>query len=204
MKEHNFSWELVIRGRVVGDMTVAIIGTGRIGAHTAKLFHGFGSKVVGYDLYPNDQLRDIVDYQETLEDAVKQADIVSLHMPAFASNHHIFNYDLFKQFKPGAILVNMARGALVDTEGLLKALDEGLVEAAGLDVFEAEGPYIPHNFTGKPIEDELFKKLLAHDKIIYTPHIAYYTDEAVKNLVEGGLNATLEVLETGDATNRVN
>lgn len=204
VKERNFAWQPPIQGRVVGNMTVAVIGTGHIGALVAKLFHGFGAKVVAYDLYPNDQLRSFVEYKDSVAAAVKEADVVTLHMPATDADYHMFNYDLFKQFKPGAILVNMARGALVDTADLLRALDDGLVEAAGLDVYEKEGPFIPKDMRGKEITDPLFQKVLDNDKIIYTPHIAYYTDEAVKNLVEGGLNATLEVLETGDSKYRVN
>lgn len=204
VKEHNFSWEPEIRGRVIGDMTVAVIGTGRIGYHVAKIFHGFGAKVVGYDLYPSDKLDGILEYRDSVEDAIRDADIISLHIPAFKENHHMFNYEMFKKFKSDAVLVNMARGALIDTEDLLKALDDGLLAGAGLDVYEHEGPLVPIDLTGKDIEDETFKKVLESDKIIYSPHVAYYTDEAVRNLVEGGLNATLEVLETGDASTRVN
>ena len=75
---------------------------------------------------------------------------------------------------------------------------------AGLDTYEEEGPLIPKNLTDQTIEDELFLQVINHPKIIYSPHIAFYTDEAVKNLVEGGLNATLEVVETGTTRNRVN
>lgn len=201
---HDFSWEPVIRGRVLGQMTVAIIGTGRIGQITAKLFKGFGAKVVGYDVYPNESLNDILEYQPTLQDAVKQADIVSLHMPAFKDNYHIFDEVMFKNFKQDAIFLNMARGALVDTKALLAALDANLLQAAGIDTYEYEAPYMPKNCTNQAISDQLFLDLMNHPKVVYTPHVAYYTDEAVKNLVEGGLDATLEVLNTGDAKTRVN
>jgi D-lactate dehydrogenase len=201
---HDFSWEPVIRGRVLGNMTVAVIGTGRIGQITAKLFKGFGAKVVGYDLYPNKELTDILEYQDTLVDAVKQADVISLHMPAVKENYHAFDYTMFKNCKKDAILLNMARGSLVDTKALLQALDEGLLQGAGIDTYEYEAPYMPKDFSSKEITDELFLALINHPQVIYTPHIAYYTDEAVKNLVEGGLDATLEVLNTGDAKTRVN
>lgn len=90
-------------------MTVAVIGTGRIGYHVAKIFHGFGAKVVGYDLYPSDKLDGILEYRDSVEDAIRDADIISLHMPAFKENHHMFNYEMFKKFKSDAVLVNMAR-----------------------------------------------------------------------------------------------
>ncbi|XCY67998.1 D-lactate dehydrogenase [Streptococcus iniae] len=204
VREQNFSWGLPIRGRVMGDMTVAIIGTGRIGLATAKLFKGFGCKVVGYDIYQSEEASAILDYKKSVEEAIKDADIISLHMPPCAENYHLFNLDFFKQFKKGAILLNMARGALVKTEDLLQALDLGLLDGAGIDTYEFEGPYVPKNFAGQEITDRLFLELINHPKVIYTPHATYYTDEAVKNLVEGGLNATLDVIKTGTTANRVN
>lgn len=202
--DHNFSWEPSIRGRVLGDMTVAVIGIGRIGKVVAKLFKGFGCRVVGYDIDPNNRIPEIVEYRDSAEEAVQDADIVTLHMYPSPLNYHQFNADMFSKFKTGTILLNMARGVLVDTADLLAALDSGKLAAAGIDTYEAEGPYIPKNWQGKTIEDTLFQRLLTHDKVIYTPHTAFYTDEAVKNLVEGSLNAAKEVVETGTTTNRVN
>ena len=204
VSHQNFSWSPDIRGRVLGDMTVAILGTGRIGQLVAKLFFGFGAKVVAYDVYRNDSLTTILDYKDSVEEAIKEADVVSLHMPALADNYHLFDYEMFTKFKPHAILLNMARGSLVDSKGLLKALDENLLDSAALDTYEFEAPYVPKNNTNKVIDDAVFSSLLQHNKITYTPHVAFYTDESVKNLVEGGLNATLEVLETGTTSQRVN
>ncbi|MGO3170817.1 MAG: D-2-hydroxyacid dehydrogenase [Bavariicoccus seileri] len=201
---HNFSWSPDIRGRVLGDMTIAVLGTGRIGQFVAKFFHGFGAKIVAYDVYRNDSLTSILEYKDSVVDAIKEADIISLHMPALADNYHLFNDELFRSLKPNAILLNMARGALVDTEALLRALDENRLAAAALDTYEFESPYVAHDYTNKSIKDELFVNILNHPKISYTPHIAFYTDEAVKNLVEGGLNATLEVIETGTTPLSVN
>lgn len=200
----NFSWELGIRGRVLGDRTVAVIGTGRIGQCVARLFKGFGCRVVAYDLYPSPALDGIVEYKDSVLEAVKEADIVSLHMPPSADNYHLFDKDLFARFRPDSLLLNMARGSLVKTEDLIEALDQGLLGGAGLDTYEYEGQFVPKNMEGQEIADPVFQQVLNHPKIIYTPHVAYYTDEAVKNLVEGGLNATLEVIQTGTAQNRVN
>ncbi|MGF3067025.1 D-2-hydroxyacid dehydrogenase [Facklamia sp. P12945] len=204
VKKHNFSWTPNIRGRVIGNMTVAIIGTGHIGQCVAQIFKGMGAKIVGYDLYPNDELKDLLEYQSSIEQAVEQADIVSLHIPAIEENHHLFDEKMFKKFKQGAVLLNMARGSVIDTTALLNALDEGILLGAGLDTYEHEAPYIPKDFSDKEIEDEVFVKVLDHPKVIYSPHIAFYTDESVKNLVEGGLNATLDVIKTGTTKNRVN
>lgn len=204
VQEQNFSWQPRIRGRVLGDMTVAIIGIGRIGKIVAKIFKGFGCHIVGYEIDPDHRIPDIVDYKESVEAAVKDADIVTLHMYPSEDNYHQFNAKMFATFKKGAIFMNMARGVLVDTAALLEALDSGQLAAAGIDTYEEEGPYVTKDWTGKTIEDDLFKALISHDKVLYTPHTAFYTDEAVKNLVEGGLNATKEVIETGTTIHRVN
>ncbi len=108
---HNFSWTLPIRGRVLGDMTVAIIGTGRIGLATARIFKGFGCRVIGYDIYRSDAAKEIFEYVDSVEEAVKQTDVISLHMPPTADSHHLFNKDMFAIMKDDAILMNMARGA---------------------------------------------------------------------------------------------
>lgn len=203
VQDYDFTWDATIMARPVKDMTVAIIGTGRIGALTGNLFAGFGSKIVGYDLYPNDSL-DFLEYKDTIEEAVKDADIVSLHMPGSADNHHIFNKEMFAKFKDGAILVNAARGAVVDTEALIDAVNEGKLTGAAVDTYEFEMPYFTFDFTGKELEDETFKKLIENDRIQLTPHIAFFSDEAVRNLVEGGLNAALNVIKTGDTPTRLN
>lgn len=202
--KHNFTWGLEVRGRVLGDCTVAIIGTGRIGAAAARFFKGFGCRVVGYDVYRNPDLKDIVEYQDSLEEAVAVADVISLHLPATKESHYLFNDALFQQCQKGAILLNMARGAIVDTKALLRALDAGIIAAAGLDTYENEGPFVPKNFEDKVIEDETFQQILSHPNIFYTPHVAYYTDEAVKNLVENALNATVDILQTGTTNCIVN
>lgn len=111
---------------------------------------------------------------------------------------------MFQHFKRGAYLVNTARGSLIDTQALLNALTQGQLAGAGLDVYEHEGPIVPLDLQGQPLADELFKQLLASERVIYSPHVAYYTDEAVANLIEGGLDATLDVILHGDTANRVN
>ena len=202
--EGDFRWQPAIRGAVLGEMTVGVIGTGHIGRIAAKLFKGFGAKVIGYDLYPNEEATKYLDYKESVEDVVKEADVVTLHVPATADNFHQFDYEMFKLFKPNAYFINDARGSVVDTKGLLKALDDGLLAGAALDTYEGEGPYVPVDNRETGINDEMFKQLLNHPKILYTPHVAYYTMESVRNMMTIGLDSVLEVIKTGDTKNRVN
>ena len=203
-KAHDFRWQPAIRAGLVNEMTVGVIGTGHIGRVTAKLFHSFGAKVVAFDIYQNEEAKSFLEYKDSVEEVVAMSDIVTLHVPATADNHHQFNYEMFKNFKPSAYLVNAARGSVVDTKGLIKALDEGLLAGAALDTYENEAPFIPKDFSGQEIEDELFLEVLNHEKILFSPHIAHYTDVSVRNIMQIALKSVLEVLETGDTSNRVN
>lgn len=202
--EENFSWQPEIQGRLLAEMTVGIIGTGHIGRSAAKLFNALGAKVLGYDIYPNDKAEEYLEYKESIEDVIKHSDIVSLHMPATEDNFHQFNYEMFKQFKATAYLINNARGSIVDTKDLMSALDDNLLAGAALDTYEREGAYVPRDNRETGISDDLFKAVLNHDKIMYTPHIAYYTNVSVRNIMTIGLDSTLEVIKTGDTKNRVN
>lgn len=202
--EQDFRWMPAIRARVVKEMTVAIIGVGRIGSRVANIYRGFGANVVAYDIAPREEFESLVAYQESAEAAISQADIVTIHMPATDINYHQFSLDLFKQFKSGAILVNTARGPIVHTEDLFQALEEGYIAGAALDVYEGEAPYVPVDWRGRDITDPVYQQLVKHPQIIYTPHTAYYTDTAVQNLIDIPLDATLSVIQTGDTDVRVN
>ena len=202
--EGDFRWQPAIRGGLLGEMTVGVIGTGHIGRIAARLFKSFGANVIGYDLYPNEEATKYLEYKDTVEELVKEADIVTLHVPATADNFHQFNYEMFKLFKPTAYFINDARGSVVDTEELIKSLDDGLIAGAALDTYENEGSYIPVDNRETGIDDGLLQRLLAHPKILFTPHIAHYTNVSVRNIMNIGLDSTLEVIETGDTKNRVN
>lgn len=202
--KHDFRWVPEVRGRVLGNMTVAVIGVGRIGLQAAKLFKNFGCTVVGYDPYPKDNVSDVINYKENVQSAIKDADIVTLHMPATDENYHLFNKDMFNKMKKDSYLINAGRGSLINIEDLINALDENKLAAAALDVYEKEATYVPGTYPNKEIKDNDFNKLLHHSKITYTPHCAYYTDESVKNMIYSGLDSTLEVIKTGSSKNRVN
>lgn len=204
VKEQDFRWNQTIMAKEVKSLEVAIIGTGRIGQITAKIFQAFGAKVVGFDLYPSEQAKQYLEYKDTIEEAVAHADIVSIHMPATKDNHHLFDGNLFNQFKDGAVFINTARGTIVDTKALIKSLDSGKLAGTALDTYENESTYFPKDFRDTEISDQVLKNLKEREDVILTPHIAFYTDVAVRNLVEGGLDATLSVLKTGTCETRVN
>ena len=203
-KEHDFRWQPAIRAGLVHEMTVGVIGTGNIGLTTAKLFKGLGAKIIAFDIFHNPNAEGVLEYKNSIEEVVSQADIVTLHVPATKDNTHQFDYEMFKHFKPTAYIVNAARGSVIDTKGLIKALDDGLLAGAALDTYENEAGFIPKDYRNLDLEDDLFEQVLTHDKIFFTPHIAHYTDVSVRNIMQISLNSVLEVLETGDTKLRVN
>ena len=111
---------------------------------------------------------------------------------------------MFKNVKKGAVLVNAARGAVINTPDLIEAVNNGTLSGAAIDTYENEADYFTYDWTGKEIEDETLLELIKHENILVTPHIAFFSDEAVRNLVEGGLNAALNVIKTGDTPTRLN
>ena len=202
VEKHNFTWNPGILSRELRTLTVGVIGTGRIGTQAARLFKALGSKVLGYDIYPNDAAREVLEYVDNIDDLITNSDIITIHMPAIKDYNHMVNDEFLSKMKDNSILLNAARGMLVDTKALLRALDSGKLLGAGLDVYENEGKYVPKNFEDKEFDDELLQTLI--DDVIYTPHTAFYTETAIQNLVEGGLEAAVEVIKTGTSANVVN
>ena len=204
MKRQDYRWTKDILSKEIRSMTVAIIGTGRIGCIAARIFKAFGAKVIGFDLYPNKAVKDCIEYVDTLEEAVEQADLISLHMPATKDNFHLFNKTMFDKMKDGVFFVNTARGTIVDTKALIEALNSGKVAAAAIDTYENEGNYYTNDLSGKEIEDEILKELTRRNDVLITPHTAFYTETAVQALVEGGLDGVYDVIKSGTSENKVN
>lgn len=205
LKDYDFRWEPSILSRSISDLTVAVIGTGRIGSIAASIFaKGYRSHVVAYDPFPNEKVAQYVEYKDTLEEALRDADIVTVHIPATKYNPHLFNRDLFSKFKKGAVFVNAARGSIVDTRALLDAIDSGHIKGAALDTYEHERGLFPGDYRNKAINDDLLDELIAREDIWLTPHIAFYTDAAVKNLIVDALDAVIDVMNTGTTKLRVN
>lgn len=170
--------------------TIGIIGTGSIGRHMIKLAQGFGMKVLAYDPYPNPELKDL--YVPTLEDIYKNSDIISLHVPSTPQNYHMLNHDAFDMMKKGVIIINTARGDLIDTQALYRALRQGIVGGAGLDVLENEDFLLHDEVLASPrdtdsdmlLDSAMNLKLLQFRNVIATPHIAFNSIDAINRINE--------------------
>ncbi|MCO7175441.1 D-2-hydroxyacid dehydrogenase [Sporolactobacillus kofuensis] len=197
----DFRWSGLL-SREIRSLTIGIIGTGRIGATAAELFKGLGANVIGFDQFPNDQLTNILNYRSSLEEVLREADIVSLHTPLFNSTRHLINKDTLKIMKNSAYLINIARGGLINTADLIEALEHGEIAGAALDTFEDE-TVINKKLSGQPLGDPLLEKLITMDQVMLTPHVGFFTETAIQNIVEGALDSVADVLETGTSQNLV-
>lgn len=149
--------------------TLGVVGTGKIGKNVIKIAKGFGMNVVAYDLFPDAAFATENNFiYKTLLDVVKEADIVTLHAPYTKENHHLINKENIPLMKKSAFLINTARGELVDTAALSEALKNGIIAGAGFDVLENE----------KQLTD-LEKQLIKMPNVLVTPHMAFFTVEAV-------------------------
>lgn len=186
--------------RELPQCTVGVIGTGRIGETVIKDLSGFGCRILANDPNPKESLIQNVEYVD-LDTLVSESDIITLHAPAFDSTYHMLDEAAFAKMKDGVGIVNCARGSLIDTEALIKNLDNGKVGFACLDVIENEGGLFYFNRMGEPLGNHDLAILESYPNVIVMPHMAFYTDEAVSNMVENSLLGIKEYFETGKCVN---
>jgi len=184
VREENF----LLDGLLGFDMfrrTVGIIGTGRIGMVAGRILaQGFGCHVLTYDVNENPAVQEFGGKHVSLEQLLRESDIVSLHVPLTPKTHHMINAETLAIMKPGAMLINTSRGALIDTKALLKSVESRHTGAVGLDVYEEEEHIFYKNLSEQIIADETFRLLLTFPNVIVTGHQAYFTREALSQIAE--------------------
>ena len=188
----DFSQTEALMGTDLDEMSIGVIGTGRIGSWTAKLCKSLGMEVYAFDIVENKELKELGIKYMNLDELVENSDVISLHVPYTPKTHHLINKERIEKMKDGAILINTSRGAVVDTDALYDALKKGKLSAAGLDVFEDEDILILNKYEEGISSDKNLKilKLNTLPNVIITPHIAYYTKKAVNNI----RNCTVECI----------
>jgi D-specific alpha-keto acid dehydrogenase len=167
------------RGKELRDLTVGVVGTGRIGAAVVERLRGFGPRVLTHD-----RRRGASADRVPLEELLERSDVVTLHVPLDADTHHLLDRRRLGRMKRGAYVVNTGRGALLDTEALVDALEDGAIAGAALDVLEGEEGLFYEDCRGRRIEGGLLPRLQAMPNVIVSPHTAYYTDRALRDIVE--------------------
>jgi D-lactate dehydrogenase len=197
-----------LRGFDLAGKTLGVIGAGRIGLHAIKIAKGFGMHVVAYDLRREALLAEVLNFRYVeLDELLSVSDIISLHCPYTRETHHMLNLENIGKVKRGALLVNTARGGLVDPAALTRALDEGILAGAALDVLEGEELLKDERqILEQPLaQDKLRTLLLNHsllnrDNVVITPHIAFNSREAVERI----LSTTIENIRAYLAGSPVN
>lgn len=182
--QNNFSLDDLVGFDLVGK-TVGIIGTGKIGSIVAQILNGFGCSVLAYDKIENQYLikKHKITYT-TLADLYKRSDIISLHIPLNPETKYIINKNSIAQMKEGVMLINTSRGALVDTNKVIKGLKTKQIGYFGMDVYEKEEFLFFEDHSKDILQDDTFARLMAFNNVLITGHQAFLTQEALKNIAE--------------------
>jgi D-lactate dehydrogenase len=178
VREGNFLLDGLVGFELHGK-TVGIVGTGKIGSVLARILHGFGCPLLAYDVTENPECIDLGVKYVPLKELLNSADIVSLHAPLTPETRHLINTENFSYMKPGAMLINTSRGALVDTRALIRTLKNGHLGAVGLDVYEEESHIFFQDLSDEIIPDDVIMRLLTFPNTLVTGHQAFFTEEAL-------------------------
>ncbi|MDD4558012.1 MAG: hydroxyacid dehydrogenase [bacterium] len=181
-----------LQGFDLQGKTIGVVGVGHIGLRVIRIAKGFGMNVLAYDIRPDELIAEVLGFRYIpLTELLGQSDIITLHVPLVKSTYHMINRDTVKQIKPGAILINTARGSLVETEALAEAMENGIIAGAGLDVYEGERAIreewqvIDRQMTREDLQVLVTNIALLHrGNVVMTPHIGFYSREALKRILD--------------------
>lgn len=189
VRENNFSL-VGLTGINFHGKTAGIVGTGKIGAAMCRICKGFGMRVIAYDKYPNKDL-DFIEYTD-FESVLKESDLISLHCPLTEENYHMINIDTIAMMKDNVILVNTSRGALVDTDELIKGIRAKKFYGVGLDVYEEERDNVFENREDDILENSVVARLMSFPNVIVTSHQGFLTEEALQAISQTTLQNAID------------
>lgn len=192
VRENNFSL-VGLTGHTLHGKVAGIVGTGKIGAAMCRICRGFGMQVLAYDKYPNEQLiAEGVRYVE-LGELLSTADLISLHCPLTSETYHMINKDTIECLKPGCILINTSRGALVDSADLIAGIRAHRFFGVGLDVYEEENDNVFENREDDILESSITSRLLSFPNVVITSHQGFLTHEALDAIARTTLENAMSV-----------
>lgn len=198
VREGNFALHGLL-GFDLHGRTVGVVGTGRIGAVFSRIMAGFGCRILAMDPYPDEELRAEGVAYVGPDRLFPESDIIALHAPLTPETHHLIDAAALERMRPGVMLVNTSRGALVDTRAVIDALKSGRIGALGLDVYEEEGDLFFEDLSEEVIRDDVFTRLLTFPNVLITAHQAFFTREAMERIAATTLeNATAFERGRGD------
>lgn len=202
LNDADFRWSKDLISHEIYNQTVAIVGLGHIGGATAQIYKALGARVIAVTRASSVEYAPFVDKFVDLETALKEADIITLHVPLTSSTENMFAAPQFKQMKDTAILINMARGKVVNTADLIEALKNHEIGGAGLDTMGDETTYFSKKVAPEDVPAD-FKELVKMPNVVITPHVAFMTDTSVRNMVQISLNDIADIVNGKSVKNEV-
>jgi D-lactate dehydrogenase len=181
-----------LMGRDLYGRTAGVLGTGKIGEAFARIAHGFGMRLLGWDIAENPACMELGMKYVHREQLLAESDLVSLHVPLMPQTQHLIDAAALKAMKDDAILVNSSRGGLVDTAALVTELRAGRFAGVGLDVYESEAGLFYLDRSLEAIEDDVLARLVTFPNVLVTSHQAYYTEDALRQIVDATLRNVLD------------
>ncbi|WP_139125797.1 D-isomer specific 2-hydroxyacid dehydrogenase family protein [Arcticibacter eurypsychrophilus] len=191
-----------LQGKEMKDMTVGIIGTGRIGARVIDFLSGFGCRVLAYDPYPQDKVKEKAIYTD-LETLYEESDIISLHVPLMEQTVKMINRNSLSKMKNGVILVNCSRGEMMNMPDVIEGIEKEKIGALALDVFENEDGIYHFDRRTDIIINRDMAYIRQFPNVIMTQHMAFYTENAVKSMVSCGVKNLVSFIKEGRADNEI-
>jgi D-lactate dehydrogenase len=202
VREGNFALDGLLGFDLAGK-TAGVVGTGQIGELVSRILIGFGCVVLAYDPEPNPNCQAIGVRYVPLEDLLAASDIVTLHCPLTPATHHLIGTRALRKMKPGAMVINTSRGAVIDTRAVLRGLKDGTIGSLGLDVYEEEADLFFEDLSSRVISDDVFARLLTFPNVLITGHQAFFTVEALTSIAETTVANITSFEQTGRAAHEV-
>lgn len=202
VREHNFDLNGLL-GFDLHGKTIGVIGTGKIGEVFCRILQGFGCKVLAYDVQENPACLEMGVRFVELPELFSSSDVISLHCPLTPETRHLIDDEALGHMKPGVMIINTSRGAIIDTSAAIRGLKQGKIGGLGLDVYEEEGDLFFEDLSGEVLQDDVFARLLTFPNVLLTGHQAFFTAEALQAIAETTLS-NLSQIERGETCeNRV-
>lgn len=198
VREGNFSLDGLL-GFDLHGKTVGVVGTGKIGLCFIRIMAGFGCKVVAYDPFPDPRCTEAGATYVTLPELLASSDVISLHCPLTPQTHHLIDENAIKQMRHGVMLINISRGAVIDTRAVIRGLKSGVIGSLGLDVYEEEENLFFRDLSNTLIRDDVFARLLTFPNVVITGHQAFFTHEALTEIARKTIENVSNFEETGQA-----
>ena len=191
-----------LQGREIRNMTVGVMGTGKIGRAVIKDLGGFGCRILAYDPYPAEDLKNTVEYVDG-DTLLRTSDIITLHIPLMESTRHMINREAIAKMKTGVVIINASRGELTDIEALTEGIETEKIGALVMDVFEDENGIYHESRINDIIRNRKMAYIRQFPNVVLTQHMAFYTDANTDSMVECGIRGIVEMKEKGSCASEL-